>query len=88
MLVALAMDAADPTQAALLRAGLGNRDLDDAGAAALCDVIVATGALDRVEARIAEQTTRARAALHTPAISADARAVLDALAVLATERHT
>ena len=88
MLVALAMDAAEPEQAGLLRAGLGNRGLDDAGAAALCDVIVATGALDRVEARIAERTARARAALDTPAISDDTRDVLDGLAVLATERHT
>jgi geranylgeranyl diphosphate synthase type I len=88
MLVALAMDSADPAQAGLLRAGLGNRDLDDAGAAALCDVIVATGALDRVEARIAERAARARAALDTSAISDEARGVLDGLAVLATERHT
>jgi geranylgeranyl diphosphate synthase, type I len=88
MLVALAMDAADRDQAGLLRAGLGNRDLDEAGAAALCDVIVATGALDRVEARIGERTARARAALDTPAISDDTRNVLDGLAVLATERHT
>ncbi len=88
MLVALAMNAAEPTQAGLLRAGLGNRDLDEAGAAALCKVIVATGALDRVEARIAERTAQARAALDTAAIAADARQVLDGLAVLATERHT
>ncbi|HEY7046178.1 MAG TPA: polyprenyl synthetase family protein [Jatrophihabitantaceae bacterium] len=87
MLVALAMQAATPDQASLLRAGLGNRDLDDTGAAALCEVIVATGALDRVEARIAERADQARAAL-TPAIGADARDVLDSLAVLATERHT
>jgi geranylgeranyl diphosphate synthase type I len=82
------MNAAEPTQAGLLRAGLGNRDLDEDGAAALCQVIIATGALDRVEARIAERTARARAALDTAAIAADAREVLDGLAVLATERHT
>jgi geranylgeranyl diphosphate synthase type I len=87
MLVALAMEAASPGQAWLLRAGLGDRDLDEAGAAALCDVIVATGALDRVEARITERADQARAAL-TPVIATDARDVLDSLAVLATERHT
>lgn len=88
MLVALAMDAADPAQAALLRAGLGNRTLDEAGANALCEVIVATGALERVEARIAERAAQARAALDTPLIAADARDVLDGLAVLATQRAT
>jgi geranylgeranyl diphosphate synthase type I len=82
------MDSAGPAQAELLRAGLGNRDLDEAGAAALCDVIVATGALERVEARIAERARRARAALDTSAISDEARGVLDGLAVRATERHT
>jgi geranylgeranyl diphosphate synthase type I len=87
MLVALAMQAATPTQAGLLRAALGDRDLDDAGAAALCEVIVATGALDRVEARIAERAGQARAAL-TAAIASDARHLLDSLAVLVTERHT
>jgi geranylgeranyl diphosphate synthase type I len=87
MLVALAMEAASPGQAWLLRAGLGDRDLDEAGASALCEVIVATGALGRVEARITERAEQARAAL-TPVIATDARDVLDSLAVLATERHT
>ena len=88
MLVALAMDAADEAQAAALRDGLGDRSLDDAGVAAICDVLVATGALDQVEARITERTAQARAALGTSAINADAREVLERLAIAATERHT
>jgi geranylgeranyl diphosphate synthase, type I len=87
MLVALAMQRASPTQAEILRAGLGDRELDDTGVAALCDVIAATGALDRVEARIAERAAQARAAL-SPAIADDVREALDSLAVLAAERHT
>jgi geranylgeranyl diphosphate synthase type I len=88
MLVALAMDEADASQAALLRSGLGDRGLTDDGVAAICDVIVATSALARVEARIAERTKQARTALAASTIAADAREVLDMLAVAATERHT
>lgn len=88
MLVALAMDNADAAQSALLRSGLGDRDLDDDGVAAICDVLVATGALALVEARIVERTRQARAALVSSAISADAREVLDQLALAATERYT
>jgi geranylgeranyl diphosphate synthase, type I len=71
----------------MLRAVLGDRELDDSGVGALCDVITSTGALDRVEARIAERAAQARAAL-SPAIAADVRDTLDNLAVLAAERHT
>jgi geranylgeranyl diphosphate synthase type I len=88
MLVALAMEAADPSQAGILRSGLGNRELDEPGVAAICDVIVSTGALARVETRIAERTVQARAALNGSGINADAREVLDQLAVAATVRHT
>ena len=88
LLVALAMAAADDAQAALLRANLGVRDLDDATVVALANVIVATGALDQVEARIVARTTEARDALRTDAINEDARDALDALAVAATQRHT
>ena len=64
MLVALAMDGADDAQAALLRAGLGDRGLSDDGVAAICDVIVSTRALEKVEARISERTKQAREALR------------------------
>lgn len=88
MLVALAMDNANAEQSALLRSGLGNRDLDDDGVAAICDVLVATGALARVETRIVERTRQARAALASSSIGGDAREVLDQLALAATERYT
>ena len=70
--------------------GLGDRSLDDDGVAAeICDVIVATGALEQVEARIAGADRRRRAPRSRPSsINADAREVLDQLAVAATERHT
>jgi geranylgeranyl diphosphate synthase type I len=51
-------------------------------------VLVATGAVDQVEARITERTEQARAALDTSAINPDAREVLERLAIAATERHT
>ena len=45
-----------------------------------------TGALARVEERIAERTAVARAAIAAAPLAADARAALDALAVAATTR--
>jgi geranylgeranyl diphosphate synthase type I len=45
-----------------------------------------TGALARVEERITERTTVARAAIADAPLAADARAALDALAVAATTR--
>ena len=87
LLTALAMSGADAAQAALLRRGLGVRDLDDAGVAELREVITATGALDRVEERIADSAQRARTALDTPAISEPSRAALHALVDAATVRR-
>jgi geranylgeranyl diphosphate synthase type I len=87
LLTALAMEAADADQADGLRAGLGDRSLDDARVAALREVIISTGALDQVEQRITERATQARTALDTPAISDQSRKALDALAVAATDRH-
>jgi geranylgeranyl diphosphate synthase type I len=88
LLTALAMQTADRAQAAALRAGLGDRTLDDDRVAELCSIIVATGALDQVEQRITERTTEARAALAVAPISDDARAALDTLAGLATDRRS
>ncbi len=87
LLVALAIGAASPSQAGLLRDELGNRSLDDAGVTALREVIVRSGALDQVEQRIAERTAEARCALQTDAISGQARTALEALAVASTDRH-
>jgi geranylgeranyl diphosphate synthase type I len=88
LLVALAMSEASDAQSALLRDCLGDRSMPEDRVAALRDVIVSTGALDQVEQRIAARADEARKALHTDAISGDARAALDALVIAATERHT
>lgn len=88
LLVALAIRAASPAQADLLRRKLGDRSLDDADVAALREVISASGALDQVEQRITERTAEARRALRTDAISDQARAALENLAVVSTERST
>ncbi|HKC59877.1 MAG TPA: polyprenyl synthetase family protein, partial [Myxococcales bacterium] len=44
LLIARAFEAADPADAAVLRAGLGKRDLGEAEAAALREVLVRSGA--------------------------------------------
>ncbi|MDT4936902.1 MAG: geranylgeranyl diphosphate synthase, type [Pseudonocardiales bacterium] len=88
LLVALAMDAADDRQADLLRAGLGDRALDERTVGLLRDVIVDTGALAQVEQRINDRAREARESLRSPALSPHARDALDALVGVATERHT
>jgi geranylgeranyl diphosphate synthase, type I len=87
LLTALAMQTADPAQAAALRRDLGDRYLDLGQIAALREVIVATGALADVEQRITTRAAEARAALHSDVISSAARDALDALVAAATERH-
>jgi geranylgeranyl diphosphate synthase type I len=88
LLVALAMDRATPEQAQLLRAGLGDRSLDQQAVHRLRQVLVDTGALDEVEKRIAARTNEARTGLRETAINPSARAALDDLAVAATQRRT
>lgn len=85
-LVAAAMEAATPVQAAVVRRHLGDPHLDDAGVVALGQVITDTGALRRVEALIAERTARALAALEHARIDADARSTLAELATAVTDR--
>lgn len=87
LLTALAMQSADPEQAALLQADLGQRDLSAAQITSLRELIVSTGALEAVEERIASGATQARAAL-TDVLSIDARTALDELVGAATQRHT
>lgn len=87
LLVALAMDRADAGQAALLRTGLGKRDLDSHEVHELRSVLVDTGALDEVEKRIAARTSEARTGLRAAAIRPAARAALDELAVAASQRR-
>jgi geranylgeranyl diphosphate synthase type I len=87
LLVALAMRNASRVEAELLRHELGDRDLDDDGVAALREVIVSSGALDAVEARIGERTAEACSALRDAPIAPEARDGLESLARAATERH-
>jgi len=88
LLVALAMQSASQVEAELLRHELGDRAMDEHGVAALREVIVSSGALDQVEQRISQRTAEARTALRCTAISDEARAALDELALAATERRT
>jgi geranylgeranyl diphosphate synthase type I len=85
-LVALALRDASPAQADVVRRRLGDASLDDAGVAELRQVIVETGALDRVEELITELMTEALTALHAAPIEDEARDVLEELALAATCR--
>jgi geranylgeranyl pyrophosphate synthase len=86
LLVALAEQEADTAGRALLAAVLGNQDAEAAEFDALRALFRSTGALDRVEERIAERTALARDAIAAAPIAEEARRALDALAVAATSR--
>ena len=85
-LVALALQAASDGQADVVRRHLGDPLLDDAGVAELRQVIVDTGAVERVEELITALLDEALTALRGAAIEADARGVLEELALAATSR--
>ncbi|MGB7982406.1 MAG: polyprenyl synthetase family protein [Candidatus Nanopelagicales bacterium] len=87
LLVATAMQHADATQAAQLRAGLGDPHLGAAAIESLRSVIVATGALDEVESVIARRTDEAMSALDAAGLAADVHAALTDLAIAATARR-
>jgi geranylgeranyl diphosphate synthase type I len=85
-LIASAFAAADEPTAAILRRGLGDRDLDAAGVTRLRDIIISTGALARTEARIADLTESSLRALDDVALAGDAAQMLTGLARAATHR--
>jgi geranylgeranyl diphosphate synthase type I len=85
-LVELAAERADRAGRRLLRDSLGNPAAGPDELDALRRLLETTGALARVEHRIAERTAAARAEIARAPIAGDARAALDALAVLATSR--
>jgi geranylgeranyl diphosphate synthase type I len=87
-LVAAAVDAADERCAAELLDRLGDPALDEAGIRRLRDIITSTGALRRTEARIAELTAAALAALDAVHLDAEGAHVLSQLAAAATRRLT
>jgi geranylgeranyl diphosphate synthase type I len=86
VLVALALQRASEAQASVVRSLLGDPRLDDEGVATLRQVVVETGALERVERMIGEGVERSRAALALAPLEEDARAVLDGLVDAATAR--
>ncbi|GGK26177.1 hypothetical protein GCM10010124_18550 [Pilimelia terevasa] len=85
-LVAEAHARADAAQRDLLATALGAPDLDAAGADALREIIVGTGALAATEARIAALAAAALRALDAPALDPAAVGVLAALADAAVRR--
>jgi geranylgeranyl diphosphate synthase type I len=85
VLVALALDAAGPVDAAALDRALGTA-LSDDEVARLREVIDASGAHAQVEAVIGDLVTLAVAALDKADIDDDAREVLRDLAAAATDR--
>lgn len=85
VLVALALDAASPTDAKVLDAALG-QPLDEPQVAELRRIIDTSGARDQVEAAITALTDSAVAALERAEIDERARLVLLGLARAATQR--
>ena len=88
VLVAMALEAADARQSAVVRRHLGDPHLGPEGVAALRAVLTETGALDRVEALVRSRTDEALAALEAGPVTGVARTALQELAVAATARTT
>lgn len=87
LLLAYAVERATPAQNALVDRHLGDPDLDVEGVDALRGVLVETGALARTEERISSLTARARDALKTAPVDAEAADALAELAGAATSRR-
>ena len=85
-LIAAAFAAADEQSAAVLRAELGNRDLDADGVAALREIIIRVGALARTEERITDLTGESLRALSSLELADGAGEMLANLALAATDR--
>jgi geranylgeranyl diphosphate synthase type I len=86
LLVALTEEGTDPAGRTLLASSLGNSAAGPDELDGVRSLMTRSGALARVEERIAEQTERAREAIAGAPLAADARRALDALAVAATSR--
>lgn len=90
VLIALAVDAADPTDTAELSRRLGDPDLDSATIDRLRAIITESGALTETEKIIADRTEQARVALeagvNSGLVSPDGATALRRLATAATER--
>ncbi|MCA0143612.1 polyprenyl synthetase family protein [Blastococcus sp. LR1] len=86
LLIALAEEAADDAGRCLLADLLGSQTARTEDFDALRELLVSTGARDRVEERITTRTREARSAIAEAPMADDAKAALDALAVAATTR--
>ena len=86
VLVALALQRATPAQADAVRRLLGDPGLSEDGIARLREVVVDTGALERVEAMIDDGVRRSLEALAAAPVEDAARAVLEGLVEAATAR--
>jgi geranylgeranyl pyrophosphate synthase len=78
-------------EAAALDPSLGEadlRELDEAGAAALCDRIAATGALERVRARALEMVAEAKRALQGTGFEPEQRQLLGLVADGVVQRYS
>ncbi|MEV4619883.1 polyprenyl synthetase family protein [Asanoa sp. NPDC049573] len=87
VMMALARGSADREQQRRLKELFGNPDLDPEGAAELRQIIIDTGALDRIEQMIKVRTDAAMGALADAPVSAEALPVLTALAAEAVDRQ-
>ena len=87
VLVAKTLERATPAQAVMVEQHLGDPDLDDAGIAAVRELITSSGALAETEKLIAELTERALAALDADGLDPESADVLRELAVAATARR-
>ncbi|HEX8096177.1 polyprenyl synthetase family protein [Jatrophihabitans sp.] len=86
LLVALAHQAGNPSQRALLQAGIGDPALTADGVARLHEVLQETGAHERVELRIVERATEAARCLSTGLLQPAAAQALLELAQAAAHR--
>ena len=80
VMIAMARDRADRTEAARIRRLFGDPELDEAGAEELRTIVTATGALERTENLIAQRAAAATAALAGALLAAEARTALAGLA--------
>ena len=87
LLVALTAERVGGTDAKVLRARLGDPELDLAGVEELRAIIRSSGALDEVEDRITALSAESFAALAAAPVAEGAKTVLRELAVMATARQ-
>ncbi|MEU1549282.1 polyprenyl synthetase family protein [Nocardia sp. NPDC005745] len=86
VLLAIARQRAEPAQAAILAALVGNPGLDEEGAARVRDVITSTGARATVEQMISDRCRQARTTLETAGFHPSGAVLLNHLISQVTDR--